>query len=98
MPTTTPASSIKAHYPAGLLQSSIMKEVIEKKLEAYRSEQSKLLATAKSHEELAQRARADAIAYGGAIQACEQLLAEILAATPVNARAEPPAPEPAPAG
>lgn len=76
MPTTTPASSIKAHYPAGLLQSSIMKELIAKKLEEYRSEQSKLLATAKSHEELAQRARADAIAYGGAIQACEQIMAE----------------------
>ena len=75
-----------------------MKELIAKKLEEYRSEQGKLLAAAKNHEDMAQRARADAIAYGGAIQACEQLLAEILAATTVNARAERPAPEPAPAG
>lgn len=75
-----------------------MKELITKKLEEYRTEQSKLLSQAKAHEDAMTRMRADAIAYGGAIQACEQLLAEILAATPVNARAEPPAPEPAPAG
>ena len=53
-----------------------MKELIAKKLEEYRSEQGKLLAAAKNHEDMAQRARADAIAYGGAIQACEQIMAE----------------------
>ena len=54
-----------------------MKELIAKKLEEYRSEQAKLISKARAHEEAMQQARADALAYGGAIQACEQLLAEI---------------------
>ena len=54
-----------------------MKELIAKKVEEYRSEQSKLLSQAKEHEDTAQRMRADAIAYGGAIQACEQILAMV---------------------
>lgn len=52
-----------------------MKDQIAKKIEEYRSEQSKLIAKARAYEEAMQQARADSIAFGGAIQACEQLLA-----------------------
>ena len=53
-----------------------MKELISKKLEEYSTERSKLLSQAKAHEDAMTRMRADAIAYGGAIQACEQIMAE----------------------
>lgn len=72
-----------------------MKELIAKKLEEYRSEQGKLLAAAKNHEDMAQRARADAIAYGGAIQACEQILAELESQ---SGRSASPETDPTPAG
>lgn len=72
-----------------------MKELIAKKLEEYRTEQSKLLSQAKAHEDAMTRMRADAIAYGGAIQACEQILAELESQ---SGRSASPEPDPTPAG
>lgn len=54
-----------------------MKETIQKKRDEFTKARDLLLAKAQAHEAEAQRLRADAIANGGAIQALDQLLAEI---------------------
>ena len=52
-------------------------KVIREKREEYSAQQQAMLAKMREHEESASRARADAIACGGAIQACDQILAEM---------------------
>ena len=54
-----------------------MKDTIQKKKEEFIKARDLLLERARAHEAEAQRLRADAIATGGAIQALDQLLAEI---------------------
>ena len=54
-----------------------MKEVIQKKKDEFTKAREILIEKADAHEREAQRIRADVIAYGGAIQALDQLLAEI---------------------
>ena len=54
-----------------------MKDTIHSKKEQYEREQAMLIEKIREHEGIVAKLRNDVIAYGGAIQACDQLLKEL---------------------
>ena len=54
-----------------------MKDTIHSKKEQYEREQAMLIEKIREHEGIVAKLRNDVIAYGGAIQACDQLFKEL---------------------